>query len=158
MRIPEVVIDAIRAMVNNDNLQFVNVEFHNDNLVLINAKHENEKSPRHYEFRINKDMRVNGIDLEIILPNRNDKLWSDNGYPVQGSTAFYKLDSIMSMFDLNDLQIMSVEGDMRLLNRMHCAFSHNMLSVEVATKPSIETTIHIAFIGRMNYDEQYKQL
>lgn len=155
MKIPSCILDAIAAM-NSEECDFFNIEFHSDNLILINIKRMGEIFPRHYTFTFNDSFKIDNVTLEVMLPERNNKAWNDNGYPEQGSTIYYKLDPIMSILDLNDLHITCTEADIRRFNRMHCNYSHNMLSIEVATKPSVNTLARITFEGRMKYDEQYK--
>ena len=154
MKIPGCMIDMIAAM-NDEEFDFFNIELQKDLIIHANVKRPNERN-RHYDFILDKDLKIDHVILELTLPSRGSKLWNDNGYPEQGSTIYYRLDPIMSVLDLYELSIVSTESDMRRLNRMHCTYGHNMLSIEVATKPSIGTSVRITFKGRMKFDEQYK--
>ena len=154
MKIPAYMLDAIAAM-NNEECSFFNIEFQSD-LVIVNIKRIGEKSIHHYDFALDKNLNIDYVTLEVMLPERNSALWNDNGYPEQGSTIYYKLDPIMSVLDLNDLHITHTETDIIRVNRMHCNYGHNMLSIEVATKPTINTPARITFKGRMKINEQYK--
>ena len=80
MKIPSCILDAIAAM-NSEECDFFNIEFHSDNLILINIKRMGEIFPRHYTFAFNDSFRIDNVTLEVMLPERNNKAWNDNGYP-----------------------------------------------------------------------------
>lgn len=151
MKIPDNLIDIIRNM-SDDNTDFYNIEWHKDNKVFINFRLLNEKFARRYSFYINPDDgTVSELDLEFTLPDRNDiTFWHDNGYPLQGNSAYITLDPIIKILGKDNIELESQNADLRLLNRIHCTYDHGFVTIEVATKPAIETVLKLKFTKRSN--------